>query len=168
MTTRDVHDRHMSHELDGDLDAILSDYAQMRSSLLVTRLHALLDEPRPRPQRPEPVVLRHVEDCPGPAAVPRASPNASTLATSTVPLLLQPRGRRTRPNGFLLGLSRRPAHPIERAAVATMRTGLRLARESGGKTARAGVKSARRLRAEASRRSSPPLPLCRGAHDKPR
>jgi hypothetical protein len=27
MTTRDVYDCHMSHELDGDLDAILSDYA---------------------------------------------------------------------------------------------------------------------------------------------
>jgi len=27
MTTRDVHDRHMRHELDGDLDASLSDHA---------------------------------------------------------------------------------------------------------------------------------------------
>jgi ketosteroid isomerase-like protein len=27
MTTRDVFDRHLSHQLDGDLDAILSDYA---------------------------------------------------------------------------------------------------------------------------------------------
>jgi hypothetical protein len=27
MTPRDVFDRHMSHQLDGDLDAILSDYA---------------------------------------------------------------------------------------------------------------------------------------------
>ena len=27
MTTREVFDRHMRHELDGDLDAILSDYA---------------------------------------------------------------------------------------------------------------------------------------------
>jgi LmbE family N-acetylglucosaminyl deacetylase len=27
MATRDVYDRHMSHELDGDLDAIVSDYA---------------------------------------------------------------------------------------------------------------------------------------------
>jgi hypothetical protein len=27
MTTRDVYDRHLSHEVDGDLDAILSDYA---------------------------------------------------------------------------------------------------------------------------------------------
>jgi hypothetical protein len=27
MTTRDVYDRHTRHELDGDLDAILSDYA---------------------------------------------------------------------------------------------------------------------------------------------
>ena len=28
MTTRDVYDRHLSHEVDGDLDAILSDYAK--------------------------------------------------------------------------------------------------------------------------------------------
>jgi hypothetical protein len=27
MTTRDVYDRHMRHELGGDLDTILSDYA---------------------------------------------------------------------------------------------------------------------------------------------
>jgi hypothetical protein len=27
MTTRDVDDRHLSHELTGDLDAILSDHA---------------------------------------------------------------------------------------------------------------------------------------------
>ncbi len=27
MTTREVFDRHMRHELDGDLDAILNDYA---------------------------------------------------------------------------------------------------------------------------------------------
>jgi len=27
MTTRDVFDRHLSHQLDGDLDAILTDYA---------------------------------------------------------------------------------------------------------------------------------------------
>jgi hypothetical protein len=27
MTTREVYDRHMRHELDGDLDAILGDYA---------------------------------------------------------------------------------------------------------------------------------------------
>jgi ketosteroid isomerase-like protein len=27
MTTREVFDRHLSHQLDGDLDAILSDYA---------------------------------------------------------------------------------------------------------------------------------------------
>jgi hypothetical protein len=27
MTTRDVFDRHLSHQLDGDLDGILSDYA---------------------------------------------------------------------------------------------------------------------------------------------
>jgi ketosteroid isomerase-like protein len=28
MTTRDVFERHLSHQLDGDLDAILSDYAR--------------------------------------------------------------------------------------------------------------------------------------------
>jgi hypothetical protein len=86
-------------------------------------LLAGLDEPRPCLHRPELVVLRQQADCLDPPHGRGRRPALSTLATSTVPLLLQPRGRRPGPNGFSLwALSGRPARPIP-FAVATMRIG---------------------------------------------
>lgn len=72
-------------------------------STFVTRLLAGLDEPRPPPHRPGLVVLVmwQIVGTPPHGRGRRATP--STLATSTVPLLLQPRGRSPRPNGFLFG-----------------------------------------------------------------
>ena len=71
-------------------------------STLVTRLFAGLDEPRPRPHRPE-LVLSCMWQIVGTPPHGRGSrPTLSTLATSTAPLR-QPRGGRPRPNGLLFG-----------------------------------------------------------------
>ena len=72
-------------------------------STFVTRLLAGLDEPRPRPHRPELVVSCMWQIVWTPPHGRGRRPTLSTLATSTVPLLLQPRGRSPRPNGFLFG-----------------------------------------------------------------
>ena len=134
-------------------------------STFVTRLLAGLDEPRPRPHRPELVVSCMWQIVATPPHGRGRRPTPCTLATSTVPLLLQPRGRRPARTGFFSGLSRRPARPIELAVVATMRTGS----EVGPRVGRQARMYRRRRRwAEASRRSSPPLSLCAGAHDRPR
>ena len=75
-------------------------------STFVTRFLAGLDEPRPRPHRPELVVSCMWQIVWTPPHGRGRRPTLSTLATSTVPLLLQPRGRRPRPNGFLFGPER--------------------------------------------------------------
>ena len=103
---------------------------------------------------------------PGPPSHGRGRrPTLSALATSTVPLLLQPRGRSPARTGLLSALSG-PSGTSDRFAVAaTMRTGF----EVGPRVGRQERMYRRRRRwAEASRRSSPPLSLCAGAHDRPR
>jgi hypothetical protein len=124
-----------------------------------------LDEPRPRPRRPELVVSCMWQIVGTPPHGRGRRPTLPALATSTVPLLRQARGRRPGPNGSLLGLGGRPAHPMAFAVVATMRIGL----EVGPRVGRQDRMYRRRRRwAEASRRSSPPLSVCAGAHDRPR
>jgi len=71
-------------------------------STFVTRL-AGLKEPRPRPYRPELVVSCMWQIVGTPPHGRGRRPTPSALATSTVPLLLGPRGRSPRPNGVLFG-----------------------------------------------------------------
>jgi hypothetical protein len=120
---RDLADRRppLSHRDAEAVTGLQSPAATPWRSTFVTRLVAGLDEPRPRPRRPELVVLCHVSDCLDPAARPRASPNA--FHARDVHRAVDPRGRRPRPSRFRLGLSGRPARPIGFAVVATMRTG---------------------------------------------
>ena len=108
----------------------------------------------------------YVADRLDPAARPRASPNPfhardvhRAVAAPT------PREKTPPKRVFSLGLSVRPARPIAFAVVATMRTGFKV----GPRVGRQERTYRRRRRwAEASRRSSPPLSLCTGAHDRPR
>ena len=138
-------------------------------STFVTRLLAGLEEPRPRPLRPELVVLRHVSDCLDPAARPRALPNAFR-ARDVHRAVAAPTPREKPPpkRVFSLGLSGRPARPIAFAVVATMRTGFEVGPRVGCQQRTCWRRIGRRRRAEASRRSSPPLSLCTRGHDRPR
>jgi hypothetical protein len=69
----------------------------------VTRLLAGLDEPRPRPHRPQLVVSCMWQIAATPPHGRGRRPTPSPLATSTVPLLLQPQGRSPRPNASSFG-----------------------------------------------------------------
>ena len=137
-------------------------------STFVTRLVAGLDEPRPGPHRPGLVVMRHVADCLDPAARPRASPNAFH-ARDVHRAVAAPTPREKPPPAWVsFGLSGRPARPIASAVVATMRTGFEVGPRVGRQERTCWRRIGRRRWAEASRRSSPPLSLCTGAHDRPR
>ena len=101
---RDLADRRPSANRDAEaVTGLQSPAATPWRSAFVTRFLAGLDEPRPRPHRPEFVVLCHVADRLDPAARPRASPNA-LHARDVHRAVGHPRGRRPRPKRFLLGL----------------------------------------------------------------
>ena len=133
-------------------------------STFLPRLLAGLDELRPRPHRPELVVLRHVADRRDPAARPPASPNASHACDVHRAIAATPQEKAPPEWVFLFGLSRRPAHPIELAVVTTMRTGFEVGPPVGWQETHVlGVGAAGQKRAVGRH---PPFPTTAGGRSR--
>ena len=132
--------------------------AKPSRSTFVTRFLAGLDEPRPRPHR-----RSSCRVC-GRSSGPRrtAAGVAQRLPRSRRPpcrCCSNPAGEGPARIGFSR-LSGRPARPIAFAVVATMRTDFEVGPRAGRQERICWRRIGRRRRAEASRRSSPPLSLC--------